>query len=142
MERNDALRKLKSLAEPLLAHAMKLAIYEDSTGNQDHWISEIAEYLSIANDITIKPKSKKFNKSVYDQYLFGGFGDTVKDAAVNVRMFRLHNTKYPEFYPDKDMFARAYEVSRVIQELGSEYLTIRNDLDHDDIVHILRDRLL
>lgn len=67
--RRDAQDKIRSLSGTILTHVIKL-LYLDDDLNIKHWKDEITSYFNKIEDITIKPKNKKFTKEEYYNYLF------------------------------------------------------------------------
>ena len=67
--RRDAKDKIRSLSGTVLIHIIKV-LYLDDKLNIEHWKKEIISYFDKIEDITIKPKNKKFDKEEYYDFLF------------------------------------------------------------------------
>ena len=143
-ERSYVIDKLQKLSSTLESHVLKLGIYDDNLNCKDHWIDEVANFLSIANDFTVKPKNKKLDKREYEKYLIGGLGDTRKDAFINIRMFKLSNNKdkeYPDFEITDEMIDRTFNISKLIADFVLGTVSSKNTLEKRDIYYYLKERL-
>lgn len=77
-ERKNAMMKVDAIEKPLNEHLIKYFYFEDHAKN--HWLSEILSFISVIDDIYLKPKSSKLSAKIYYQYLFEhyyGHGDNV-----------------------------------------------------------------
>lgn len=144
VRRSDAIKSLDSLSEALKNHVVKCVIYGKSLGEStyEHWIDEISEYLSIANDITIKPSSKKLKKDNYKNALFGAFGETLNDASIIVRVFRVTEGKnYPDFETSDNLYQRIYTAFQDLMNKTLPILITNNSKSKADFRRIVEEIL-
>ena len=67
--RKEASDKIRSLSGTVLIHILKV-IYLNDPLNVNHWKIDISGYFIKIEDITIKPKNRKFTKEEYYNFLF------------------------------------------------------------------------
>ena len=131
VDRPKAEKILKKNAETLQRHILKCVVYEDSTGNLKHWVEdEISEYLSIANDVVLKPDSKKCKPKFYEETLFSFIGDAEIDAKTDLRLFLqdvLKTKEYPTFEITNDLIHRLYVVYQTFVNTFVPILSKKND---------------
>lgn len=98
--RAKAISLMQGLEDEINEHIIKAIVYENTTGNLEHWIEEIAEWLYQIDQIEVKPHSKKLREKDYCNNAFGCFGDAVSDAGVYLTSFRVNTAKKGKVYPD------------------------------------------
>lgn len=138
LSRGKVTSKIEALSDIVLAHVCKCVLYADCTGDYDHWIDgELANWISMVNDLTVNPSNKKLKEKDYDRYLLGGFGDDVADAKINLNLFyssfRQLREPYPEVIITDDMVKRMYEVTTEFHKVIPKLLSQNNNLTQQDI---------
>lgn len=149
MYRKNAISMLERNADTLATHILKCVIYSDTLDCYNHWINdEIAEYISIANDITVKPKNKKLKSSDYERTIFSCFADSHQDALILLRTFRINNSEtnqYPGFEITHDLIEDVYDAFQSIKHKILPLLCTSNNYgvhDFSIIIHNILDRIL
>ena len=117
--RDDALKKMKSLSEPIFEHIMKCVVYEDTTGNLDHWKEEIATYLDIINDLDLKTKTGRLKQKDYLEQVFYREAENETDVKANLKLFNL-NKNYPDFKITPELISKVFTAYKIISENCSE----------------------
>lgn len=146
--RSKAKERIEALGEIVLEHVCKCVLYGDSTGDYHHWVDgEIANWLSIANDLTIKPSNKKLKARDYDEMLLGGFGDDLADARMNLnllyRKFRQSANPYPEVNLTPDLVKKLADVTAALHDILPKLLSQQNNMTQDDLaaeLHTILDK--
>lgn len=138
--RGKAKDKIEALGDIILAHVCKCVLYSASAKDYNHWIEdEIANWISLVNDLTIKPNNKKLKEKDYDLFLLGGFGDDMVDAKINLNLFYRKFRSDPEPYPEVNitdsMVANMYEVTQKFHELIPSMISQNNNLTQSDIAN-------
>ena len=139
--RADAIQSLRGLSEELKNHIIKCIVYGRNLGdyNYNHWIEEISEYISIANDITVKPSAKKLKAEIYRNELFGSFGENLKDASVLVRLFLVkEENKYAKVEVSERLYQRVYDAFQKIMDLFIPILVSNNSMTKSDFIPIVK----
>lgn len=141
-ERKRAISRMNGNSDKLASHLIKCVIYDDSLSCLNHWISEICEYLAIANDFRIKPAGKKLKPNDYMDSIFSAFGDDIVDASINARQFRLDNDHKMDPYPDFEVTDRLviciFETFQNIIKNFIPILTSNNHMSSKDFEPIVR----
>lgn len=148
MYRKNAISVLESNANTLAMHILKCVIYGDTLDCYNHWIDdEIAEYISIANDITVKPKNKKLKASDYERTIFSYFADSHQDASILLRTFRINNSEthqYPDFEITRELIDDVYDAFQSIKHDVLPLLCASNNYDAHNfsmIIHNIFDEV-
>ncbi len=143
-ERPKGLSILRKNADTLSNHVLKCVAYGNSTGDLSHWVEdEIADYLRIANEVYLKPKSNKPKKSDFISTLFATFGDDARDAKCNLLQFLVDNRKrkfdkqYPIYDVTVELIQRLYTAYQNLIEAMIPILTTKNDYDKEDLIPII-----
>lgn len=144
--RSVAIGHLKKPAKTLMRHMIKCIVYGNTTGNYDHWIGEISDYLVIANNIRLSPRNKKPDWDMFNTYLLGELGDTELDARVIIAEFKKDNEKairmsrkhYPEFEPTRDMEVRLASAVGNLKRLIRPILCNKNDYTKSGFTALVR----
>lgn len=98
--RQVARQKMLANSSVLNEHIIKIIAYKDIRKQTiPYWISELANFLCLAN--SVKCKSKLKPKDYYDT-IFAEFGDALADAKYNLFEYIMNNLKKPKEsqYPD------------------------------------------
>ena len=104
--RSQALSKISALSSTLDEHVIKCIVYVPILPDQlDHWTEEIGIYLYNTNKIKSKTKLKDLD---YINSIFASFGSDKDDAEANLRLFKIHNNKYPDFEIDSDLITSLF----------------------------------
>lgn len=148
-DRSIAINHLKKPAKTLMRHMIKCIVYGNTTGNYDHWINEISDYLEIANDVRMSPKNKKPDWDMFNTYLLGELGDTELDAKVIIAEFSKDNEKairmgkkhYPRFDPTYDMAVRLSKAVGRLKQLIRPILCNKNNYTKDGFAALVREAL-
>lgn len=143
--RDKAVSKIASLSDKIEEHLLKCLVYKNSTDDYRHWIDdELATWISLVNDITIKPKDKKLKVKDYQSNLFGGLGDTYADANFALHLFRSNYTDsrkckepYPYFDITTELISTTLDAFTDIQSTLCEVLAKKNGLDKANIAKLL-----
>lgn len=108
LERNRAKKQISAYSPILMEHIIKLVMYSDIRPNDvDGWIHTLANWISRADNITLKPKGNKFSESDIVESLFSCMGDELSDYERELYAFVANNRQgkynhdgkgpYPEF---------------------------------------------
>lgn len=141
LPQKHALHRIRSFAEDIVDTIIKIGIYQNTTNDLNHWTSELATWFSEINEVTVKPKGKKFTRNVYIDEVFGSFGDSISDVRSAIHAWQLHNRKTKQ-YPDVEctgedidrIFLLVYKIEQLVVPL---FCTI-NDLQRTDILNRLK----
>ena len=140
MDRSRAVSRISGISKSFTEHIVKAVVYKNTTDNLKHWVDEISEYLSIVNDITVKPKDKKLKVADISRSLFGEFGDARNDANIILRSFALevrHSKEYPDFIVTDDLTNALYFAFQLIYSETLPILTVKNSYTKDDFIPIV-----
>lgn len=137
---------LDGASKEVALHVAKCAMYQDTLGRYNHWIHELAIWISDGNDMTCKPGSKKLRVRDYEDTIFGFLGDGVSDAKTNLHELQRYNRKFDtESYPyvevTGDMINRMYRASRAVVTTFAPLMASRNDLELEQIEDKLHEAL-
>ncbi len=144
MQRSIAIRELNGLANAVAQHVCKMAIYDNSLDCKDHWIHELADFISQANDITVKPKNKKLKLRDYENEFYGVLGETEKDANVFLNSFYRRNeinNKYPVVEITKEMCRRYVDLSLFLIDYCKSLLPTDNECSLEEIERDLKNNI-
>lgn len=144
--RQKLLSYLDGVSKEVALHIAKCAMYQDSLGRYNHWIHELAIWISDGNDMTCKPGNKKLKPRDYEDTIFGFLGDGVADARTNLHELQRYNKRYEsESYPyievDADMVDRMYRASRSVVRAFVPLMASTNDLELKQIEQKLHQAL-
>ena len=138
MAQNQDIAKetLKRLSKTLNNHIIKCVVYKNILNDLPHWEKEIANFLSIANDIRLKPKNKKPKESMFTDCLFQYLGDgSINDARVNLSMFQIDfEDKYPAFEITEEMIVILSNCYQIFLSDMVDILAAKNDYTLSDIL--------
>lgn len=124
-DRNKVKYMLTSYSGIIMEHIIKLLVYSDIRPNDvDGWISTIANWIHKADDVTLKPKSKKLTKSDLTDTIFSYMGDEVKDYRFILDSFLADNITGKLNYKDK----QPYPEFEVTTELAEDLMNICYDI--------------
>lgn len=145
LERDKAVSKMSSLSDRIEEHLLKCLVYKDSINDYRHWVDdELATWISLVNDITIKPKDKKLKAMDYQSNLFGGLGDTYADANFALHLFRSNHADsrkckepYPYFDITNELISATLDAFMDVQSTLCKVLAKKNDLDKASIAEVL-----
>ena len=145
-QRKRVLTFLDGLADRIVEHVAKCAMYQNSLGRYDHWVHELAVWFADANDKTCKPNNKKLSVQEYKDTILDGLGTSSADARINLHELQHYNKKYEdESYPyvevDEDMIERMYKASQAVIGKIAPLLASKNNLDRPDIELMLHETL-
>lgn len=131
---------LQTRSSALNDRIMKCAVYQDSTGDLNHWLDGISEILSFANDMTIKPSARKLSKTDYLDNLCGTFGDELSDARVNLKGFHGQHSgeDYPEFDITDELVEKLFSYYQIIITKIVPILATKNTLKQNYFKNTIR----
>ena len=116
MEKEKAKKQISSFSDIVMEHLIKLLMYSDIRPNDiDGWIKSVANWISRADNITIKPSAKKLKEEDIMSSLFSCMGDDVRDYERALYSFLAdnHSGKYnhegKESYPEFEVTPEASE---------------------------------
>lgn len=126
MERSELINKIRSKRDLMEEHLLKCMIYENTTNDLKHWVSEVSSYIGkIAND-TVKPNNKKLTKNQYCAHLFGYDYDSLSnmDTILDDFQYKMGKRGYPDFKITKELKEKCFsignpfmlEVSKILSE--------------------------
>lgn len=147
LSKNKIEEKLYNFSDKVEEHITKCAMYGDSLGNgkYDHWISELSNWISVANDMTCKTNKKKLRPIQYENSLFASIGTDEADARLNLYNLQIHNEKSSNSYPYKEvddaMVDRMQKCSINMISEFCELLATSNTLSRLDIINRIHDVL-
>ena len=106
-----AKERLTNNAPQYFYHLFKCIIFENRTGDFDHWVQEIANYLNIINDIKVKGSNSKPSAKFYRDNFFYYLGDEVGDYRGGLEDFKHRiGKKYPDFEVTQELCNKVFEV--------------------------------
>lgn len=138
--RKQAIARIENIAPTMLAHFLKIMIYQDRTGDLNHWIDEISNFVRIISDLELKPHNTKLSKSAYAELLQNEFGDTPNDADVNLSIFQATQTgpdKYPRFKVTPELIQTTFQRGQQFIDKASEIGSSKEKLTAEDIKQII-----
>lgn len=147
LSRAELIKIMESYSHEISQHVAKCSMYCDSLGNgkYDHWISEIAGWISYINNIVCKFNKGKLKPQQYADTLFGGLSDDLNDAEAILHALQIHNGKSVNPYPfrevDYNMSKRMVDCGKIIIETFVPILAVKNNLTSSSIKAILHDIL-
>lgn len=108
LEKSTALKQMKSFSDVVNEHILKLVVYGDIRKDDIRgWINTIANWIHQADDITLKPKSRKPSEEQIMSSLFRFAGDDIRDYERALFAFKADNlsgkfsseskSEYPDF---------------------------------------------
>ena len=133
--------RVASLQPKLHEHLLKILIYGNTSQNLNHWINELAEFVSIINDYEVKPNNKKLPSHRYEEILRKELGESLRDARANLGYFKATHTglnKYPSFTITPDLIQHVHEKREQFISAVVDIVSVSNDLTTDDIAEQLR----
>lgn len=138
--------KIEAISDIVLAYVCKCVLYADITGDYNHWVEgELANWISMINDLTVKPGNKKLKEHDYDKFLLSGFGNDMADARINLNLFyndfRKSSEPYPEVNITNEMVVKMYNVTTKFHETIPKMLSQANNFTQQDIAVKLHDIL-
>lgn len=138
LDRGKAKKRIEDLSDIILEHICKCILYGDSTHDYHHWIyEEVSNWLYYINRITVKPRDKKLKVRDYADFIFGGFGDDMADAELNLNLeynkCRRANPPYPEVKITNDMVKSLFNITRDLKSSLPALLAAENNLVKEDI---------
>lgn len=139
--RKHVLEKLDSLNSKIEEHVLKCVVYGHDDPSYEHWIHEITNWISYANDVTLKPNNKKPKASDFLNTVFS-FGDDISDAKLSLGCFqaKIHDSDKYSYFEVTDVLAR-----NLLQSLNNivdtmiPIVTKDNNLRYSQIKEILKD---
>jgi hypothetical protein len=80
-KRKEALDKVKSKADTICMHCLKILLFPKSI-NRSHWIKEINSRLGELDRIRLKPESSILSADDYKKHLWEGYLETPEQIAI------------------------------------------------------------
>lgn len=124
-EKKKVLDTLYNYARTLATHVIKCVVYGNSTGDYDHWLQEITNYIWDANNL--KPKKGTVIRPVqYQTSLFAWIGDEPNDAHRELKTFKRLRVKtgdYPEFEITQNLYFNLYHCYNELAKSCSKKLS-------------------
>lgn len=138
--RKEASDKIRSLSGTVLIHILKV-IYLNDPLNVNHWKIEISGYFIKIEDITIKPKNRKFTKEEYYNFLFlepycNSKSDwnnfQINSKYIKMIIVRI-NSQYHSNIKEEDLdWDKISTLFKIISERISNYESV------DDIINLIK----
>lgn len=141
LDRKRAKQRIESFSYEISSNLLKLVAYPDDTAT-NHWISELATWLSDINDITVKPKNKKFSYSDYEELIFGDFGTTRTDVKVYIDSWLVSNrrsNKYSEFEVSESLVDNLYLFVSKLKGKILPIVTTVNTTTREEFLNLISD---
>lgn len=139
--RKQALQRIESFADDITENIIKIGIYQNTTNDLNHWTSELATWFSDINDVTFKPKGRKFTRDIYIDSIFGNFGDSISDVRSAIHVWQLRNRRtkqYPDVECTEDDIDKVFLlVHKIIQVVLPIFCTV-NNVERSDILNKLK----
>lgn len=138
--RKEASDKIRSLSGTVLIHILKV-IYLNDPLNVNHCKIEISGYFLKIEDITIKPKNKKFTKEEYYNFLFlEPYCNSKSDwnnFQINSKYIKMIigriNSQYNSNIKEEDLdWDKISTLFKIISERISNYESV------DDIINLIK----
>lgn len=138
--RKEASDKIRSLSGTVLIYILKV-IYLNDPLNVNHWKIEISGYFLKIEDITIKPKNKKFTKEEYYNFLFlEPYCNSKSDwnnFQINSKYIKMIigriNSQYNSNIKEEDLdWDKISNLFKIISERISNYESV------DDIINLIK----
>ena len=135
---SPAKQRVAGLGKQIESHIIKCIVYKNSTGNYNHWVHEISEWLCQINDIKLKiviRNPKKFREDQLEELIFGDFGDARSDARSALYEFKQTNQDkldsrskhaYPEFEIQESMITNLFSASDEMKHMFCNILSQNN----------------
>ena len=141
MDRSRAIKRMEGFSEVLPEHIIKCIVYGNTTNDLHHWVRhEICGYLSVVNNITVRPNDKKLKAADYISNLFGFMGDARNDAYVALGTFAVQNRQskqYPDFKVTEELIDRVFFAFQSIIADTVPILTSKNNMKEEDFIPIV-----
>lgn len=113
-----ALQKASFYADSIIEHVIKIVLYHDIRSNDvPHWISELATWIHDADDITVKPTSRKLKPVDIENSTFAWMGNELKDYRSDLDMFQENNRRGKFNNSDKGSYPYVETTRQLAQEL-------------------------
>ena len=116
LEKKRAEKQLLAYASILMEHIIKLLVYSDIRPNDvKGWIHTLANWISRADSLTIKPNSSKVSEEFLMSTLFSCMGDEIGDYERELYTFLAenrsgrYNAQGSESYPEFEVTAQLAE---------------------------------
>lgn len=149
LERSKALRRAGEYSQEMIEHIIKVLAYSDIRElDVDHWISEIAQWLSDTDNLTVKPKNSKLKKDDIMHTTFSSMGDELRDYESELNLFLHHNRRgyfnyenkesYPEFEITSDLVAMFKDCCTDIIDETITMLVDKQDHSKEEYKEVLR----
>lgn len=143
VEKKRAEKQLTSYSSILMEHLVKLLVYSDSRPNDvKGWIHTLANWISRADSLTIKPNADKLTEEFLMSTLFSCMGDELNDyerelysflADNRSRKFNTHDSgPYPEFEVTTQLSEDLMNFSLDVAEATIPLLTDKKDHSIDE----------
>lgn len=120
--RHKVLSIIQQESDPIEEHIAKIGLFGNTTDNLYHWIGEIAEYLDVICDYSVKTKSGRLKSSDYVR-VFDGFGENYRDTKSLLKFYALKfKDKYRKVEVTDEMADCTYEfVQKLKQYVSTEF---------------------
>ena len=139
--RKQALQRIESFADDITENIIKIGIYQNTTNDLNHWTSELATWFSDINDVTFKPKGKKFTRDIYIDSVFRNFGDSISDVRSAIHVWQLRNRRtkqYPDVECTEEIVDRTFLLVYKIEQVVLPIFCSINTLERADILNKLK----
>ena len=136
-EKDKAIENVKKLSNTLKNHIIKCVAYND-TVDVNHWIGEIANYLTEAGSVKLKTKSGKLSANEYSKALFSDFGETFEDAKIVVKIF-VYSGEDKEFEVTDFIVNKILEFKNNIKSATINMLSSKKEYEKADYVKVIKD---
>lgn len=131
--RHVAISMLKQNSKRLAESILKCIV----SGDINKYDKFISEYISIANDITVKPDGVKLDAWEYNLSIFEYFPTDYRDSSIMLRELRLSNSISKDFIISQDIIDSVYTVFYKIKKTLIPILVRVNNYNKDDFIKII-----
>lgn len=148
LDRDKAKHQIKPFSDIIMEHIIKLVMYSDIRPDDvNGWIDTIANWISRADNITVKPSAKKLKETDLMSSLFSCMGDDIKDYTRALYSFQASNQSgkfnhggkesYPEFDVSYDAAVTLMHVCYEIIDATMPLLRDKADHSKDEYVQVV-----
>lgn len=136
-DRKTVKKRIEGFKEEITSNIIKLCIYPNSRDKQ-HWIDELATWFTDIANLTLKPRSAKFNDYEYDFWVFGEFGDAYEDVTSLVHLWQIKNRRTGK-YPNIEVADAAMDhLFTIVSRLRAELIPLFTGKDKIERIQMLK----
>lgn len=138
--RQQALTDLTSRALTFQDHVLKILIYQNTTHDLAHWITELTNHLYEANRKVLKG-GKRLKVDDYIYTLFGYMNDKPVESRRILTDFRyryvIQVQQYPDFQITKELCIEVSKSFTEVVDTFSKAFSHKNNWTYEDIKNML-----